>query len=154
MKLRIEIDPEGAEEIVIRAKTFDESVTRLQEAISRFTAEQGQLAIFDGDREVFLNLQDLLFFETYDGHLYAHTARECFVCRKKLYELEDRLPRTFARASKACLVNTARISGLSRSLTGVTEVSFYGTEKTITISRMYYHSVRDLIEATRLNIKG
>lgn len=153
MKLRIEIDPQGEEEIVIRSRTLDDRVTHLQESIHRLTAEQGDLALFDGEREIFCPLRELLFFESYDGHLYAHTARACFVCRKRLYELEQSLPRTFVRASKACLVNTARISSLSRSLTGVTEVGFYSSEKKITLSRMYYHNVRNMITSTRLNMQ-
>lgn len=150
MRIRIEIAPENQEEIVIRAPALTREIAQIQERIAKAAGGAGEIAVVDGDREYYIKLGDLIFFDTYDGHVYAHTGKDCYQCRMKLYELEAILPRTFARASKGCLVNTACIRSMRRSLSGVTEVAFFSTEKTVTLSRMYYHSVRNIIEETRL----
>lgn len=151
MKLKIEIDPERPEEVVIYAREIDENVRRLQVAIGAVLSASGELALKNGDSELYLPYGEVLFFETADNRVWAHTVKDCFSCQLHLNELEELLPRTFTRASKCCVVNTAKIRSLKRSPTGIAEAAFYETGKRIYISRMYYKVVRTIIEETRLN---
>ncbi|MBO4277232.1 MAG: LytTR family transcriptional regulator [Clostridia bacterium] len=151
MKLRIEIDPERPEEIVIYAREITDDLRRIQSAVGSVLSKDGELALKNGDSEFYLPYAEVLFFETADNRVWAHTAKDCFSCPLHLHELEDLLPHAFARASKCCVVNTAKIKSLKRFPTGIAEAAFYGTEKRIYISRMYYKPVRTIIEETRLN---
>lgn len=150
MKIRCEIDPDADFEVIIRAPELTEEVAKLQTLISKSSASSLDVAVIRGDAEVFFPVTKLLYFEAFDGKVYAHTEKDCFICQKKLYELEEILPMTYARASKACIVNTAKIMSIMRGLSGVAEVTFKASEKRISLSRKYYHAVRDLIEETRL----
>ena len=150
MKLRIEIDPEADEEVIIRAHSLDEGTKALQEAIARAVDAKGEIAVRSGDRECYIPYREVLFFETDDGRVTAHTARERYLCPMRISELADLLPRTFARAAKGCLINTAHIRSISRSPTGVSTATFAGSDKTVFISRMYYKIVREIIEETRI----
>lgn len=150
MKLRIEVDPDGDEEIIIRSRNVDERIRRVQEAIDRVLNGSDELAVKNGDAECYLPYRELLFFETSGDRVWAHTARECFQCPLRLGEITELLPRTFTRASKSCVVNTAQIRSITRSPTGVSKATFNSSEKTIFISRMYYKIVREIIEETRL----
>lgn len=150
MKLRIEIDPDSPEEIVLRAPAITEEISRLQEAIADALSQKLEFALQLGEQECYVPCSDILFFETVDRRVSAHTAEHMYFSSMKLCELEELLPRTFVRASKSCLVNTAHISAINHSLTGASEILFKRTGKKIYASRMYYKLVHDTIEETRL----
>lgn len=150
MKLVVEIDPTLPEEIRIRAKRSDGKLRLLRESVERALASPGEIALKRGDGEFFIPLDEILFAETVGDKLWVHTATDAFQSSLRLYELESLLPRDFARAGKSCVVNTRRISSLTRSPTGVGEARFFSCEKKAFISRMYYKIVRDVIEEERL----
>ena len=150
MRLVVEIDPAAPEEILLRVKEPSEKLLRLQNAIQTAMEKPPELAVRAGDAECFLSPEEVLFAETCAGRVWIHTAGDIFDWPLTLRELEEVLPRHFARASKGCLINTARVRAISRTATGVGEASFQGTEKKAPLSRMYYKAVRDIIEETRL----
>ncbi|MBQ7647010.1 MAG: LytTR family transcriptional regulator [Clostridia bacterium] len=150
MKLRIEIDPNQAEEVIIRAPAVTHEIRRIEEAVSKIIGQSGEIALKDGDEERFVSYDELLFFETSEDKVWAHTSDDCYFCPMRLGELERAAPLSFARASKGCLVNTALIRSISRSATGVGTASFTTSQKKVYISRMYYKKVRETIEETRL----
>ena len=137
MKVRIELtDGSSEDEIVIRCHSVDSQTQRLVEQL--LASSQSRLAFYRGETEVFLSLSDVLFFETHDEHVYAHTADETYRCKLRLSELMDRLPRTFIRASKSAIVNTARVYAVTRNLTASSLVEFERTHKRLYVSRLYY----------------
>ena len=72
----------------------DESVIKLQKLISAANEAKEQISFFKNDTEFFLPLENVLFFETDGGCIRAHTADDEFDVKYKLYELEERLPRS------------------------------------------------------------
>lgn len=150
MKLRIEIDPDSQEEILLRAPAVTDEVRRLQTVIAEALSRKLELALQLGERECYIPCDEILFFETTERRVSAHTAEHMYFSPLKLCELEELLPRTFVRASKSCLVNTAHIAAINHSLTGASEILFKETGKKIYASRMYYKIVHDTIEETRL----
>ena len=150
MKLRIEIDPDSQEEILLRAPAVTDEVRRLQTVIAEALSRKLELALQLGERECYIPCDEILFFETTERRVSAHTAEHMYFSPLKLCELGELLPRTFVRASKSCLVNTAHIVAINHSLTGASEILFKETGKKIYASRMYYKIVHDTIEETRL----
>ena len=150
MKLRIEIDPDSQEEILLRAPAVTDEVRRLQTVIAEAFSRKLELALQLGERECYIPCDEILFFEATERRVSAHTAEHMYFSPLKLCELEELLPRTFVRASKSCLVNTAHIVAINHSLTGASEILFKETGKKIYASRMYYKIVHDTIEETRL----
>ncbi|MBQ1846721.1 MAG: LytTR family transcriptional regulator [Clostridia bacterium] len=150
MKLKIEIAPDREEEITVRVKQADERLRRIQSVISNVLESPGVLALYDSGKEYYIPYGKILFFEAGGGRIYAHTADAFYFCPQSLSELCGILPGTFARASKSCLINTAAVYSITRSPTGVGEVGFVSTGKKAYISRMYYKSVKETIEETRL----
>ena len=150
VRVRIEIDPQGEEEIVIRTKRATEKLISLQHTLERDWNTSGEIALKKGDEEYYLPYREILFFETEGKSVLAHTKDETFLCQLHLKELLLFLPRSFTRASKSCIVNTACICSIQRSPTGVSAARFSGSDKLLYISRMYYKIVREIIEETRL----
>ena len=149
MKVRIEIT-DGDEEVVIRCRSLTDEVRRISEAVGGITPGGTTLALDLCGEEHFVPVEDILFFETDGGRTAAHTADRMYSTQYRLRELEELLPRTFARASKSCVVNTAKIESVSHSPVSASEARFAGTHKKIYISRGYYKAVREIIEETRI----
>ena len=145
MKLRIEISDELNEnEVIIRCNKIDENIQKLQAYIKDLSSPK--IIFYKDQQEFFLPLEDILFFETEGERVYAHTTKDAFRVKFKLYELEDILPRSFARASKGTIVNTSRIYAINRQLTSSSQVRFTNTHKQIYISRHYFSDIKNKMD--------
>ena len=129
---------------------YDE-IRKLQNAITRVTASGASLPLYIGDTEYFIPVSDILFFETEGDKVAAHTDSGMYYTDKKLYELEKVLPDSFVRASKSCILDSAKVSSVSNNLTGSGEVQFANSRKKTYVSRMYCKSLRDTIYETRIS---
>ena len=148
MKFQIEINPDLLEEeVIIKAKKMDQRVQALQEYLS--TLEEKSLAFYKGTSEFFLNLDDLLFFETDGSGVVAHTSDQVYEVKLKLYELESGLPYYFCRISKSTIVNCRQIFSLDKSFSGTSKASFYKSSKWTHVSRHYYPILKERLEETR-----
>jgi DNA-binding LytR/AlgR family response regulator len=142
VKLRIEItDGSSEDEVVIRCGRVDDTIQKLQEYILSLSAPK--LTFYKGAQEYYLPLEDILFFETSGEQVFAHTVKDAFKVKHRLYELEEMLPRAFVRASKGTIVNTGRIYAINRSLTASSQISFTGTHKHVYVSRYYYKALKE-----------
>jgi DNA-binding LytR/AlgR family response regulator len=142
LKLRIEISDELAEdEVIIRCSRIDENVQKLQSYVANLSSPK--IVFYKGQQEFFLQLEEILFFETESERVFAHTEKDAYRVKFKLYELEELLPRSFARASKGTIVNTSRIFSINRQLTSSSQVRFTNTHKQIYISRHYFNMLKD-----------
>jgi DNA-binding LytR/AlgR family response regulator len=146
LKLRIEITDELPEnEVIIRCSQIDASIQKLQSFIKDLGSPQ--IVFYKGQQEFFLPLDDILFFETEDERVFAHTTNDAFRVKYKLYELEEILPKNFARASKGTIVNTSRIYAINRQLTSSSQVKFTNTHKQVYISRHYFNSLKNILNS-------
>jgi len=148
LKLRIEIADDLYEhEIIVRCNRVDDKVSKLQEFIR--TMSTPQLTFYKGTHEYYLPLESILFFETEGEQIYAHTTNDSYRIKRRLYELEEILPRSFVRAAKGTIVNTNRIHAINRSLTGASQVGFAGTHKQIYVSRHYFNTLKEKMNERR-----
>ncbi|MCI9137968.1 MAG: LytTR family transcriptional regulator [Lachnospiraceae bacterium] len=108
MKVRIEMDESlEEEESVIRCRKIDETILRLQAAVMEREGSARSITLRQGDTEYYLPLGEILFFETENKIIYAHTRDKMLVTKYKLYELEGILPGSFLRISKSAQVPVA-----------------------------------------------
>ena len=92
MKIKIELDSDLKEnEIIIRCSSLTEDIQRLQQVISDAAPAHPKMSFYKGDTQYFLELEDILFFETQDKCINVHTAKDIFQTKQKLYELEELL---------------------------------------------------------------
>lgn len=149
MKIRIEMDDCNEEEIVIRCQSLTPQIMKLQQLLADEVNRSGQFVLYKGDVEYYINLNQILFFETENSLVIAHTTKDSYETRKKLYELEDLLPGSFMRISKSAIVNTNKIYAINRNLTASSAIEFQGTHKQIYVSRAYYKLLREKMEEKR-----
>ena len=148
MKVRIELDPEMDEpEMIIRAPRLTEDVARLQQLI--LEQKMTPLTFYKDRSEYFVDVSEILFFETDGEKIYGHTREEAYEVRQKLYELEEILPIAFCRISKSSIVNTKQIYSIEKSFSGTSTVNFYQTHKQVHVSRHYYQLLKERLKEMR-----
>lgn len=148
MKIRFEIDPNGEEEIIIRCRALSEDVLQLERLING-NSSKTEMELHLGGNDYFVSLDEILFFETSGSKTAAHTVNRMYYTDFKLYELEEKLPRSFMRISKSCVLNLNSVVALKRELTGICEAGFRDTTKKVYISRSYYKPFREKINEIR-----
>lgn len=151
-KIRIEVDPDAEEEIVIRCRRLDEEIMQLQDMIENSSARfTGEISLQIGDSKYFVPLKEILFFESSERQSAAHTNERIYDSDKKLYQLEEMLPPYFLRVSKSTILNLRMIAYLKKDLTGSCEVGFRNSPKKVYVSRMYAKAFLAKIEELRGN---
>lgn len=151
MKIKIEIDENlTEEEIVIRGSTLTEEMAAVQRAVADVLARKQTLTFYKNETEYYIPLDEILFFETDDGGISAHTAVDVYTVKYKLYELEQVLPRNFIRVSKSTILNVSKVYSVERNLTASSIVQFAGSHKQVYVSRYYYKSLKISLEEKRL----
>ena len=147
MKVRIEIADDLTEsEIIIRCREIDEEIGRLQRTISETASARQQMLCYQNEKEFYLPLQKILFFETSENRIEAHTAEDVFTVRHRLYELEEFLPSYFLRVSKSTILNSKEVYSITKRLTASSLVQFRGTHKKVYVSRNYYKALKTMLD--------
>ena len=139
MKIKIEMDEQAEEEVIIRCRGMTEQIAAIQRAV------------YKGNTEYYLPMNDILFFETADHGVAAHTGNDMYEAGYKLYELEEILPGFFMRVSKSTILNTFHIFSINRNLTASSVVAFENTHKKVYVSRYYYKPLISKLEERRLH---
>ncbi len=144
MKLKTEICADLSEpEIIIRCSCITPEVRRLQRLLG--DTKGCGIVFFKENEEFYLCADEILFFETQDGGIRAHTAEDSFEVKEKLFELEQILPFQFIRVSKSAILNVDRVYSVEKSITSASLVKFVSTHKRIYISRSYYKDFKKRI---------
>ncbi len=159
MKVRIELEPELSEEtVVIHCREITPQVLALQEQllcglrkertlllkkeIRKARGEPGE----PEEKEFYVPLSDILFFETENKVVQAHTRTEIYQTEQKLYELEDGLPGSFMRISKSSIVNLRQIYAITKNLAGASRIEFAGCYKCVYVSRSFYRALTERLQ--------
>lgn len=149
MKIRIEIDENLEEdEVTIKCKEINQTIKRVQQSISSANLIP-KLIFYKNDTEYYLNINDILFFETSENSVEAHTEKEVYKIKYRLYELEEMLPNNFVRVSKSTILNVNQIYSINRNLTSSSLVQFYKSYKQVYVSRNYNKILKQRLEERR-----
>lgn len=139
MKITILENEHQAEvEVVIHCKENNEQVARLVASISGI--DRRLAGIKDG-KTFILNSDEILYFDSVDKKTFAYTQTDIYEIGLRLYELEERLPRHFFRASKAIIINIDKIKSICPDFGGRLEVTLVSDERLV-VSRQYSHDLK------------
>lgn len=147
MKIHIELNDDISEdEVIIRCRQITGQIQKIQKILQEETKDSLHLTFLKDSQEYYFPLKNIIFFETSDNSVYAHTRADIFRIKFRLYELEDFLPHSFVRISKSAIVNIDQILMVNRNLTSSSLIKFYKSHKQVYVSRRYYKELN-----TRLN---
>ena len=143
MKIRIEVDSKIEEdEVIIRCSELNEDIKNIQMKLFDILSYKKPITFYKGDTEYYLSLDEILFFETEENGICAHTIDNVYIVKYKLYELEEFLPGYFMRVSKSTILNTNHIYSITHSITSSSMVEFQNTHKQVYVSRYYYKPLK------------
>ena len=150
MKVVIELDEELNEEcIVIKCRRLDDNIVSIQKLLTDECNGERDILLYKGDKSYYVPLSKILFFETENKHIWAHTASDMFETEYKLYELEELLPGYFMRISKSTIVNLNHIYSITKNITSSSVIEFNECHKQVYVSRNYYKALIERLENKR-----
>lgn len=151
MKIEIEVDENIKEDkFIIKCKELTDDINKIQKAIKEILEKKIQITFYKDNVEYYISLGEVLFFETENTNINAHTKENVYQVKYKLYELEEILPNNFMRVSKSTILNVDLIYSVTKNITSSSVVEFQNTHKTVYVSRYYYKPLKlKLLEKRR-----
>lgn len=143
MKVTILEKQAGEEdELIIKCDSLDDSLTKL---INQFKGGKGKMNFYKDGRIVFVDAEEVLYFESVDDTVFAYTKDSVYETKSKLYQLENELPASiFFRASKGVIVNLDKIDSLMPVFGGRFEAVLQNGYKVV-VSRNYLNTLKELL---------
>ncbi|MDP4132746.1 MAG: LytTR family DNA-binding domain-containing protein [Bacillota bacterium] len=150
MKIKINVDESlSDDEIIINCRGINDDIQHIQQAIMQ-SIRNVNITFYKGECEYYLPLKSILFFETSQNSIDAHTIDDIYQVKNKLYELEQILPHNFIRISKFTIININSIYSIDKSLTSARSIQFKDTYKQVYVSRNYYKNLKNRLEERRI----
>ena len=142
VKIKLDISSEYQEkEIIIRANKKDEEVAEILRNLQNIDTKLHNINGYLDNTVYSLSTQDILFFETNDRNVYAHTKDNAFLIHYRLYELEENLPDNFLRVSKSSILNVDEVKSLTQSVMG-NLIQFRDSYKQMYASRRFLKKLK------------
>ena len=120
-------------------------LTKDFEEIKEYVQHKGNTLIgYKQTKEkVSVRIEDILYFETVDGRVFAYTVDCVYEIKGRLYQVEEKVnKRNICRASKTMLVNVEHIISVRTALNGRLYARMENGEE-ILITRRYAKEVED-----------
>ena len=151
MKIQIEVDEKILEdEVIIRCNQLNDEINQIQNVVNEIISKNKSIIFYKDNIEYYISLKEVLFFETEENNVFAHTLENVYQVKYKLYELEKLLPGNFMRVSKSSILNIDYIYSITRNITASSIVEFKNTYKKVYVSRNYYKPLKfKLLEKRR-----
>ena len=118
-------------------------LTKDFEEIKEYVQHKGDAltGYMQNKERVSVRVEDILYFETVDGRVFAYTVDGVYEIKGRLYQVEERVSRrTICRASKTMLVNVEHITSVRTALNGRLYARMENGEE-ILITRRYAKEV-------------
>lgn len=149
MKVKLELDPDQQEtEITIHAKSLTPEVERIYHQLQTDSEHPDQIEGMMDNTSYYLSINNILFFETDAKQVMAHTTRNAYFVKYKLYELENLLSGQFMRVSKSTILNLDQIHDVTKSISNC-QIKFHDSYKTVYVSRRYYRDLNERLKERR-----
>ena len=151
IKIKIEVDEKILEdEVIIRCNQLNDDINKIQNVVNEIISKNKTIVFYKDNIEYYISLNEVLFFETEENNVFAHTLESVYQVKYKLYELEKLLPENFMRVSKSSILNIDYIYSITRNITASSIVEFQNTYKKVYVSRNYYKPLKfKLLEKRR-----
>lgn len=121
MKLRIVIDPNRDEEIIIYAHEKSHLVCEIEELLKNHSVD---LIGYTENETVKLDLNDVYCFYTEDNKVFALMENEKYRLKSRLYQLEENLSDNFVKINQSCIANIKKIGRFKATVGGSLTVVF------------------------------
>lgn len=115
MKIKLFIDKEHEEEIIIYAKEKSKLVSQIEELVINNST---QILGFDDKEAVYLNINDVFCFFVEDNKIFALTQNAQYTLKCRLYSLTETLPNNFVKINQSSIININKIKSFNTKISG------------------------------------
>lgn len=145
MKINIVQDDKITEtEITIVCNKVD---NELEAIISNISIIGNTVAGKINDETFFINLMEVMYFETIDNKSFFYTRDNIYETPMKLYQLEEKLLNTpFVRVSKSVILNLKKVKSIKPEENSRL-VAVLGNNEKVIISRQYMRNIKNKLGA-------
>ncbi|MBQ4348202.1 MAG: LytTR family transcriptional regulator [Clostridia bacterium] len=121
MELKIVIDKNRAEEVLVFAHERSELVKSIESLVER--CEKNFVAYGDGCVRK-ISADEVYCFVSCGGKVYALTENEKLLLKERLYQIEEKLGNNFVKINQSCIGNINSIKSFDVSVSGTLKVIF------------------------------
>ncbi len=151
MKINIDVDDSLQQDVItIHCREITEEILELQRMLSDRQSGGQKISAYIGDTEYYVDVKSIIFMEADGNYISIHAGKNIYRIRKKMYEMEELLPRNFLRISKSTIANTDLICSIRKNITGASEISFRNSTNKAYASRNYIKTLMELMNEKRL----
>ncbi|MGN1333016.1 MAG: LytTR family DNA-binding domain-containing protein [Lachnospiraceae bacterium] len=129
-------------QVIIKCRQIDDEIIRLKYHIEMFDKK---LQAKKDNELCFVNLLDVLYFESVDNRTFLYTRDDVMEIKQRLYELETILSnKDFIRTSKSQIININKVKSLRPEINRTILATMCNGEQ-LFISRKYVPAIRSLL---------
>ncbi len=121
MKLKITIDRNREEEILLFAHERTKLVDDIESLVKNFSKE---IIGYTETQAHILNFSNITCFIVENNKVYAITDKEKLQVKMRLYQLEEMLSDSFVKINQSCIANINEIKRFDSSISGTLKVVF------------------------------
>ncbi len=115
MKCTTIIDKTREEEVIIYAKEQTEFVEKIEAFVNSNSLD---LTGYLNDSIIKLNITEIYCFAIEGGKIFAYTSDKRLLIKRRLYEIENMLDKSFVKINQSCIVSVSKIERFSASIAG------------------------------------
>lgn len=115
MKCTTIIDKTREEEVIIYAKEQTEFVEKIEAFVKSNSLD---LTGYLNDSIIKLNITEIYCFAIEGGKIFAYTSDKRLLIKRRLYEIENMLDKSFVKINQSCIVSVSKIERFSASIAG------------------------------------
>jgi len=127
----------------------NEDIASLLRFLNDLAGKQGESAVLIGRKhETFepIKPEDILFFKSDGNNMYAHTEKQAYEMKQKLFEIEKMISRNnFFRVNKSYVVNILKVKEIIPWFGGRLLLRFALSEERIEVSRNYVKDFKQFL---------
>lgn len=121
MKLRIVIDKERQEEIIIYAHERSLLINSIESLVEN---SDKTFVAYTNDSIKKISAEEVYCFVSDNNKVYALTQSEKLLLKERLYQVQERLGDDFIKINQSCVANIAKIKNFDVSVSGTLKVIF------------------------------
>ena len=145
MKIKYEFDETLTDDtIVINFHPQNSQIENIKTIIAENNVTP--ISVYKREQELFLQPNEILFFETDNDIVYAHTINHNYEIKLKLYEIEQLDVLSFIRISKSSIININQIYSIEKTFGAGSLIKFRNTHKEVYVSRLYYKLLKEKLK--------
>ncbi|ASK79009.1 hypothetical protein CF386_08040 [Paraphotobacterium marinum] len=106
--------------------------------------EISEIFVKKRDRELFIDVQNILYFQSSGNYMEFSNGEELFSVRSTTKEIANRLPRAFIQIHRSSIVNLTKISHVSTKQPSNKVFVSLTNGESFTVSRSYQKKFKDI----------